>query len=142
MPVRKSNPFSLAQAVSKVAETPIDDEFDFDRRSAGERFQTYKTGRKKHGITTAYDEFMKVNDLFSGTGIKMMRRKSCSKSQSTSRVRGLVNSKHQPVKDNFFEDDDTPNAQAIHPWRLLSKLNKHGGGLFKISSDNHLDAFK
>lgn len=92
-PIRKSNPFALANQ-SKGTDTAIETELDFDRKSAGERFQTYQTGRKKLGTTSAYHEFMKVNDLFSGTGIKMVRRKSCSKSQSHSRVRDLVVSKH------------------------------------------------
>ena len=43
------------------------DEVDFDRRSAGERF-----------ATSAYHEFMKINNIFSGA--LKMRRNSCSQS--------------------------------------------------------------
>ena len=64
-----SNPFMNS---SNTADGFQNDEFD--RRSAGNRFGA-----------SAYHEFMKVNNLFSGVAFK--RRQSCSKSQSHSRVR-------------------------------------------------------
>jgi hypothetical protein len=137
-PVRKSNPFALAH-ISKGTEAPIDAELDFDRRSAGERFQTYQTGRKKLGTTSAYHEFMKVNDLFSGTGIKMVRRNSCSKSQSHSRVRGLVVSKHV-VKDQKG-GDVSHHSTSFLPW-TLGRLNSRDAIGQQPTNENQADLQK
>jgi len=68
---------------------------EFDRRSAGDRFG-FATS------TSAYQELIKVNHIFS-SGPKM-RRNSCSQSQSHSRVRMQPSIYHQDdsfQKSNF-----------------------------------------
>ena len=63
--MRKSNPFMTAKFSSKVFGSQKDYEIDLERRSEGERFKTQNKNNKKNAPTSAYHEFVKVNDLFS-----------------------------------------------------------------------------
>ena len=64
---QKNVPFRISRENNTADE--CNNNNDFDRRSAGERFaQNY---------TSAYHEFMKVNNIFSGGALKI-RRNSCS----------------------------------------------------------------
>ena len=72
---------------------------EFDRRSAGDRFG-FATS------TSAYQELIKINHIFS-SGPKM-RRNSCSQSQSHSRVRMQPSIYHQ---DDSFQKSSFATLQ-------------------------------
>lgn len=89
--------FMNAAKENKTADESAND--DFDRKSAGERF----------GVS-AYNEFIKINHLFSNASFK--RRNSCSQSQSHSRVR-MSTAMYQPTAEFATTHSKGPEEQKI-----------------------------
>ena len=90
-----------------------DNNVDFDRRSAGARF-----------ASSAYHEFVKVNNVFS-TGVFQMRRKSCSQSQSHSRVR---------IQPSIYHDEDGVEQACSNDKHQSNPITK---SYLKVRKSNH-----